>query len=196
MNRFTLRIGAASARRPWRTLAAWAVAAAAVIVLAGTAGGALVDDLVAPGSQSERAMDLLRERFPEAAAGGAMAVFAVDEGGTLDSRRDVIDAALARIADVEHVVAVADPFEAGTVSPDGRIGFAELTFDLPAADLGPAPIEALAGAIEPARAAGITAELGGDAVFINAQQETSGAEAVGLLAALVVLVVAFAWDLV
>jgi putative drug exporter of the RND superfamily len=191
MNRFTRRVGAASARRPWRTLAAWAVAAAAVLVLAGTAGGAFVDDLAAPGSQSERAMDLLEARFPEAADGSAMAVFAADEGGTLDSHREAVNAALARIADVEHVVTVDDPFESGTVAPDGRVGFAAITFDLPAADLGPAPFQALADAIEPARAAGITAELGGDAVLINAQQETSGTEAVGLLAALVVLVVAF-----
>jgi RND superfamily putative drug exporter len=191
MNRFIRRVGAASARRPWPTLVAWAVVAAAVMMLAGTVGGGFVDDLVAPGSQSERAMELLDERFPEAADGSAMAVFAVDEGGTLERRREVIQAVLARVAKVEHVVAVADPFEAGTVSPDGRVGFAEVTFDLPAADLGPAPFEALADAIEPARAAGVTAELGGDAVVINADAETSGAEAVGLLAALVVLVIAF-----
>jgi putative drug exporter of the RND superfamily len=190
MNRFTRRIGAASAARPWSTVAAWVVVAAAVIALAGTVGGAFLDDLAAPGSQSERAMDLLDERFPQAANGSAMAVFAAEEGERLASHRPAIAAALARIAEVEHVVAVADPFEAGTVSPDGRIGFAELSFDLPAADLGPEPFKALAGAIEPARAAGITAELGGDAVFINAEEQ-SGAEAVGLLAALVVLVVAF-----
>jgi RND superfamily putative drug exporter len=191
MNGLTRRVGAASARRPWSTVVAWAVVAAVVIMLAGTVGGAFVDDFVAPGSQSERAMELLDERFPEAAGGSAMAVFAVDHGGTLDSRREVIEAALARVAKVEHVATVSDPFQAGTVSPDGRIGFAELTFDLPASDLGPAPFEALAGAIAPARAAGVTAELGGDAVFVNADAETSGTEAAGLLAALVVLVVAF-----
>jgi RND superfamily putative drug exporter len=43
----------------------------------------------------------------------------------------------------------------------------------------------------PAREAGVVAELGGDAAFINAKTETSGAEAAGLLAALVILVVAF-----
>jgi putative drug exporter of the RND superfamily len=191
MNRFTRRVGAASARRPWSTVVAWVVVAAAVIALAGTAGGTLLDDMVAPGSQSERAMGLLDERFPKAAGGSAMAVFAAGEGDRLARHRPAIEAALARIAKVEHVVAVADPFEAGTVSPDGRIGFAELSFDLPAADLGPAPFEALAGAVEPARAAGVTAELGGDAVFINAEEQTSGTEAVGILAALVVLVVAF-----
>ena len=67
MHRLIRRIGDASARRPWATIGAWAVAAAIVIGLAGTAGGAFVDDFVAPGSQSERAMELLDERFPEAA---------------------------------------------------------------------------------------------------------------------------------
>ena len=98
MHRLIRRIGHASARRPWVTIGAWAVAAAIVMGLAGTAGGAFVDDFVAPGSQSERAMELLDERFPEAAGGSAMAVFAVDHGGTLDSRREVIEAALARVA--------------------------------------------------------------------------------------------------
>ena len=136
-------------------------------------------------------MELLEERFPEAAGGSAMAVFAAPEGERLDGHRPAVDAAVARIAGVEHVATVADPFTAGTLSPDGRIGFAEITFDRPATELGPEPLAALADAIEPARAAGVAAELGGDAAFINAETETSGAEAAGLLAALVVLVVAF-----
>ena len=103
--------------------------AAIVMALAGTAGGAFVDDFVAPGSQSEQAMELLEERFPEAAGGSAMAVFAAPEGERLERHRPAIDAAVARIAEVEHVAAVAGPFTAGTVSPDGRIGFAEITFD-------------------------------------------------------------------
>jgi putative drug exporter of the RND superfamily len=191
MHRVIRRIGDASARRPWVTIGAWAVAAAIVMGLAGTAGGSFVDDLVAPGSQSEEAMELLQERFPEAAGGSAMAVFAAPEGERLEGHRPAIDAAVARIAEVEHVATVADPFTAGTVSPDGRIGFAQIAFDRPSTELGPAPVAAIADALAPARPAGVAAELGGDAAFINAETETSGAEASGLLAALVVLVVAF-----
>jgi len=191
MHRVIRRIGDASARRPWVTIGAWAVAAAIVMGLAGTAGGAFVDDLVAPGSQSEKAMELLEKRFPEAAGGSAMAVFAAQEGERLERHRPAIDATVARIAEVEHVAAVADPFTAGTVSPDGRIGFASITFDRPSMGLGPAPLAAIADATEPARQAGVAAELGGDAAFINAETETSGSEAAGLLAALIVLVVGF-----
>jgi putative drug exporter of the RND superfamily len=191
MHRLTRRIGDAGARRPWATIGAWAVAAAIVIGLAGTVGGAFADDFAAPGSQSERAMRLLEERFPEAAGGSALAVFAAPEGDRLERHRPAVDAALARVADLDHVAGVADPFAAATVSPDGRIGFAEITFDRPATELGPGPLTAIADALAPVRAAGVAAEVGGDAAFINAPTETSGAEAAGLLAALVVLVVAF-----
>jgi putative drug exporter of the RND superfamily len=191
MNHFTRRIGDASARRPWVTLAAWAVVAAVMAILASTAGGSLVDDFVAPDSQSKEAMQLLEERFPEAAGGSAMAVFAAPEGERLERYRPAIDAAVDRIAGVEQVATVVDPFSEGTVSPDGRIGFAAIGFDLPSTELGPEPVAAIADAMEPAREAGATAELGGDAAFINSETETSGAEAAGILAALVVLVVAF-----
>jgi RND superfamily putative drug exporter len=191
MHRIARRIGDASARRPWATIGAWAVAAVIVMGLAGTAGGAFVDDLAAPGSQSEEAMQLLKERFPEAAGGSAMAVFAAPEGDRLERHRPAIDAAVARIADVEHVATVADPFTAATVSPDGRIGFAEIGFDRPSTELGSEPLAAIADAMEPARQADVAAELGGDAAFINAETDTSGTEAAGLLAALIVLVVAF-----
>ncbi|TPQ18063.1 MMPL family transporter [Streptomyces sporangiiformans] len=191
MNRITRRIGSASARRPWVTIATWVVALLLVLPLAGTVGGSFVDDLVAPGSQSEKAMELLEERFPEASGGEAMAVFAAPEGERLERHRSAVDAAVARIADVEHVATAADPFTAGTLSPDGRIGFARITFDVPAMDVDPEEISALTDAIGPARGDGVVAELGGDAVFINAETKTSGAEAAGLLTALVILVVAF-----
>jgi putative drug exporter of the RND superfamily len=191
MNQLTRRIGDASARRPRITVAAWALVAALVLALAGTFGGSFTDQFVAPGSQSEEAMELLEERFPEAAGGTAMAVFAAPEGQRLDSHRPAVAAAVARISELEHVDTVADPFTAGTVSPDGRIGYAQITFDVPALDVGPAAFTAIGEAMRPAREAGLVAETGGDAAFINAEAGTSAAEGVGLLAALVVLVVVF-----
>ena len=125
MYRFIRRIGHASARRSWITIGTWAVAAAIVIGLAGIAGGAFVDDFVAPGSQSERAMELLDERFLEALGGSAMAVFAVDHG---DARQPpgVIEAALARVAKVEHVATGGRPLRKWHRLTRRPAGFAEL----------------------------------------------------------------------
>ncbi|KPM52365.1 membrane protein [Frankia sp. R43] len=191
MNRLTRHIAAASVRRPRRTVAAWVFAAVLALALASTLGGSFVDDFVAPGSQSEKATDLLEQRFPDAADGSAQAVFAVPAGQRLDHHRAAVTAAVARIAEVDHVAAVASPFAAGTTSPDGRIGYAQITFDVPATDLGPGALTAISGAMRPARDAGVVTELGGDAAFINGEAATSGAEAIGLLAALVVLLLAF-----
>ena len=191
MNRLTRRIGDASARRPWVTIGAWVAALALVLPLAGLVGGSFVDDLVAPGSQSEKAMELLEERFPEASGGSAVAVFAVPEGERIDRHRPAVEAAVARIAEAAHGATVTDPFTAGSISPDGRIGYVQVAFDVPPMKVDPEQIDALSDAIEPVRGDGVVAELGGDAVFINAETPTSGAEAAGLLSALVILVVAF-----
>ena len=191
MHRFTRRIGDVSARRPWATLGVWLAALTIVLGLAATSSGSFVDDLVAPGSSSEQAQRLLEERFPDAAAGSALAVLRAPDGQRLEEHRAAVSAALAKVADVEHVTAVVDPFTAGTVSFDGRTGLAAVTFDRPSMEVGPEPLTSVYDALSPARQAGLVAEVGGEAAFINAESAPSGAEAAGLLAALVVLVVAF-----
>jgi RND superfamily putative drug exporter len=191
MNALVRRLGDASARRPKRTIGAWALLAALVVALSGALGGAFLDDFTAPGSDSAAAAELLEQRFPAATGGSAFAVFAVDDGARLDDVRDEVHAARVRLAEVEHVASVTDPFDAGRISADGQIGFAEIAMDLPSGELGPEPAKALAEALAPARAAGLTAEVGGESVFLNSEPEPSGAEAVGVVVALVVLVVAF-----
>ena len=190
MHAFVRRLGDASARRPRRTIGAWAVLAALVVALSGAFGGALLDDFTAPGSDSAAGSELLEQRFPAAAGGAAVAVFAADEGERLERSRADVDATLARLAEVEHVAAVSDPFVTGRASDDGRIAVADMTMDVPSGQLGPGPAGALAAALAPARDAGLTAEVGGEAVFLNTATEPSGAEAVGVVVALVVLAVA------
>ena len=124
MNRFTRGIASAAARHPWRTIATWVVVLGAVFALAGSGGGGFIDDFSAKGSQSERALRLLEDKFPEATQATALVVFAVDDGETLQSQQQDVDAVLGDVAGADHVVAVADPFASGTISEDGRIGYA------------------------------------------------------------------------
>ena len=136
MDRFTRGIALASARHPWRTIASWVIVLGAVFVLAASGGGAFIDDFSAKGSQSERAMQLLEDHFPEASQATALVVFAVDDGETLQSQQHAVDAVLTDVAGADHVVHVADPFASGTVSADGRVGYATLTLDETPAELG------------------------------------------------------------
>ena len=191
MNRLIRRLGDASARRPKRTVAAWTLLSALVIWLAVTVGGTYLDDFTAPGGDSAAATGLLEQRFPAATGGTAVAVFAAEDGELLSSSRHEVDATLERLAGVPHVATVTDPFETGRISPDGRVGFADLTTDVPTPELGADWVTALVEAVDPANTSGLQVEVGGEAVFLNTDPKPSGAEAAGVIAALVVLVVAF-----
>jgi putative drug exporter of the RND superfamily len=190
MDRFTRRIAAASARHPWRTITSWALVLGAVVLLASSGGGTFTDDFSAPGSQSARALQLLDEDFPDAAAGTALVVFEAPDG-TLAERRAQVAGVLSEVDALDHVASVADPFEAGTVSEDGRIGYAVLTLDVPEREMGKPAFTALADAVSGSGVAGLRVELGGDAVFLNAEGGDSGHVGIGLLVALLVLLVVF-----
>ena len=191
MNRFTRGIASAAARHPWRTIATWVVVLGAVFALAGSGGGGFIDAFSAKGSQSERALRLLEDKFPEATQAPALVVFAVDDGETLQDQQQAVDAVLADVAGADHVVAVADPFASGTISEDGRIGYATITFDETPAELGKGSFVPLTELVDASNTADLRVELGGDAVFLNAPDETSPLEGVGILIALLVLLVAF-----
>jgi putative drug exporter of the RND superfamily len=191
MDRFTRGIASAAARHPWRTIATWVVVLGAVFALAGSGGGGFIDAFSAKGSQSERALQLLEDKFPEATRASALVVFAVDAGETLQDQQQTVDAVLTDVAEADHVVSVADPFASGTISEDGRIGYATLTFDETPAELGKGSFVPLTELVDAASRADLRVELGGDAVFLNAPDETSPLEGVGILIALLVLLVAF-----
>jgi putative drug exporter of the RND superfamily len=190
MNRFTRGIAMTSARHPWRTIAAWVLLLGGVFFLAAVGGGTFDEDFTAPDSQSGRAVDLLEQNFPEAAKGSALVVFAAEDGETLESHRADIDAVLTDVAALDHVAAVSDPFAAGTVSADGRIGYAQMTLDAPQREIGKPAFTVLSKAVSGVEVSGLQVELGGDAVFLNAEDDT-GHAGIGLLVALLVLIVVF-----
>jgi RND superfamily putative drug exporter len=191
MDRFTRTIAMASARRPWRTVAAWVLVMGTVLFVGATAGGTFSDDFAVPGSESDHALELLDDSFPEAAKGTALVVFAVDDGETLESHREAIASVLADVAEVAHVESIADPFAAGTISQDGRIAYATMTLDAPEREIGKPAFAVLSDAVADIEMDGVQVELGGDAVFLNAAEESSGREGLGILVALLVMLVVF-----
>ena len=191
MDRFTRAVAMASARHPWRTIAAWFAALAAVLVLAASGGGTFTDDFAAPGSQSDRAMELLNRNFPGAAKGTALVVLEAQDGTTIEENRADVTAVLDEVAALDHVASVADPYQTDTISPDGRIAYATLTLDVPEREMGKPAFAELSTAVAGMEAPDVRVELGGDAVFLNATDESSGHVGIGLLVALLVLLVVF-----
>jgi RND superfamily putative drug exporter len=192
------------ARHPWRTVIAGFSAVALLIALNVAVGGELKDEFEIPGSDTQRATDLIESEFAAEQGGVLNLVFAAPEGETLETpeRRQAIEDAIAEIQTKEFaptgkdpegeagIESVGDPFSEDTVSDDGRIAYAEAQFDRVIyegdRDQVVAVQDAVRAAVEPA---GVTVEFNGDAEFPPVEQGTS--ETLGFLAAIIVLLVVF-----
>ncbi|HET6952137.1 MAG TPA: MMPL family transporter [Acidimicrobiales bacterium] len=169
-----------------RVVALWVAALVAASVLAGVAGGDNEVDFTVPGSDSAEAVELLQARFPEF-AGGTVDVVYTAPGGAADPAVAARVAQLARdIADVDHVVAA----QPGPIAPGGEAGLVQVRFDLAAERLPAESVERVMDLAGAAEGDGLRVELGGYPIEM-AEQREAGSESVGLVAAMVILLVAF-----
>ncbi|WP_285510733.1 MMPL family transporter [Streptomyces sp. NBRC 14336] len=141
-----------------------------------------------PDTDSKSAYDLMEKAFPERAGDTDTVVWKVDEGSVRDeSVRSRIEPALAEIGRTDGVGEVTDP----QVSEDGRIAYAQITFQEQANSIPKEVIEDIIDTAQAAERDGLQVELGGQAIA-RAQEPPAGtAEAVGILAAAIVLFLAF-----
>ena len=84
---------------------------------------------------------------------------------------------------------VSDPFQTQAVSADGSVAYATVSYDAEFDELTSSVQEDLVATAEPAEAAGLQVEFGGEAT--QAVSEQSATEAIGVLVAMLVLAVAF-----
>ena len=188
------------ATHPWRVVLAWLGIIAALIVLVGTVGGSLRDEFEIPGSDTQKATDLIESEFASEQGGVLNVVFAAPAGERLDTpaRREAIEKAVARIKTPEFkpadgkagLTSVGDPFSKDTFSDDGRIAYTEAQFDQTIEDKDRDAVVAVQEAVrETVAPAGVTVEYNGDAEFPPLEQ--GAAEALGVLAAIIVLLFVF-----
>ena len=185
MSRFLYRLGRGSAAHPWRTLLAWLVAALAVLTLAGSIGGEPQDDYNVPDARAQVGVDQLREHFPEAGYASAQVVVHDTDGGTPDA------AAVAelgeRLTDMPHVLTVSDP----RPSADGDTLLIDVRYDVPVTDSDlMSNLDPLEDAVEATRDSGLQVELGGEVPNSAAAPLEGYGEIIGVLAALLILVLA------
>src|SRR5262245_40825868 len=162
--------------------------------------GSLRDQFEIPGSDTQKATDLIETQFASEQGGVLNLVFAAPPGERLDTpeRKAAIEAALAKLKTQEFkategkagIESVGDPFADGTISDSGRIGYTEAQFDRVIYDKDRDAVVAVEDSVrDSVAAAGITAEFNGDAEFPPIQQGPQ--ELVGILVALILLLVLF-----
>src|SRR5215218_7918537 len=168
----------------------WVAAFVLFAVLWGTAAGEYVNSFQLPGTESQRAYDLLKDRFPAQSGDTASVVFAVDEGRVLDAgNRPQIERVRAEIEKSPEVLSVGDPFARGApVSQDGKITFAQIQFRKAAGDVDPPLIKEMAeNTLALDGKGGVQVALGGDIIHWSTAEQGGAGEIVGILVAAVVL---------
>ena len=173
----------------------WIAVAIAALALSGAVGSRYATNFSLPGTESQRAADLLKRDFPAQAGDSDQIVFAAKQGKVSDPAvRARITPMLDSVAKLPHVTGVVSPYAAAgarAVSADGHIAFATVNFDQRANEL---PKDAVKRVISVARGAGSSAvqvELGGQAIQQVQEPPLGAATAIGIVAAIVVLLLTF-----
>jgi RND superfamily putative drug exporter len=191
---FLYRLGHAAFRRRWYVALLWVAVLGAVGLGAAKAPAAPDQNNSMPGIESQKAFDLMEQRFPGASANGANAriVFVAPDGQkiTAAGHKAAIEKLVNHTADGSQVASAVDPFQAKAVSRDASTAYATVTYKVKADDLTDASKNALKDAIAQAKDSGLTVEVGGTAL---ATQPAAGAtgEAVGIAIAALVLIITF-----
>ncbi|MGW1065357.1 MMPL family transporter [Streptomyces aureus] len=181
------RTGAFCARHSVWVIAAWLLVLVAAFAGRHAVGATFGDEVTLPGSQASAGSDLLKKSDPAAGAPGGKVVFHVGSGAVAD-RAAALEATLGRLRDLPHVTAVAEP----VTSTDGATAYTAVSFDRKLKSLGHDYTERLDEATAPARDAGIGVGYGGDLHdIVRAPANDVAAEAAGVGAALIVLLLAF-----
>ena len=191
MSRFLYRLGRSSARNRRWVVVAWILVIVGLFAGGKIAGGEMKDEFSLPGVEAQQATDLLKTSFPAFAGASAQVVFHSPEGTLSDpANAAALDNALAALGGLDHVVA---PPPAATVirSADDTIALATVRYDGDSRELPDDTYTQLKSAVGPARDAGMQVEFGGEIPQAAERQPPSGAEGIGLLVAMVILLLAF-----
>lgn len=188
------RIGRFSIRHRRIVATAWLVVLVAVVASAGAFAKPTSDSFSIPGTESQRAMDLLAERFPDRPNGtSTMVVFAAPTGENLngpDAKR-AVEATVANLEKVPQVASVTNPYALLGVSADGTIAYANVAYDASSTEVTDSTKDALEAAVQPALDAHLQAEFGGEIVPGASSDPGANSEMIGLLIAVVVLLISF-----
>lgn len=185
------RIGRWAFRRRRLVAGLWLGAVVIAFVAAATAPSGQEEDISMPGTESQKAFDLLDERFPQSNAQGAEArvVFKAPDGTVMTdgANKAVVEETLDALDDGNQVAGVTDPYETEAVSEDGTVAYFTVAYTEAAVDLSGSTKDALEDAVDQARDTGMTVEIGGSA--LEAEASIGGTtEMIGVAVAAVVLI--------
>jgi RND superfamily putative drug exporter len=188
MATYLYRLGGWAFDNRRKVLLGWVLALALVVFSASAFSGTFSSKFEVPGTESQRAQDLLYEKYPGAGGASARVVYVAPDGEKLTdpANKAAVMESAQKAGKAKDVSQVVDPYTAKAISKDGRIGYADVIYPVPADEVDDAAREELEESAEPATAEGMQVEFGGGLV---AEEHKSTAELLGIMVGFLVLAI-------
>ncbi|MFG3640520.1 MMPL family transporter [Micromonospora sp. NPDC047762] len=185
------RLGRGALRRRRLVVALWLVVLVVAGLAAATLRGPTASNFTMPGTESQRALDLLADQFPTASgATGTIAVKAPADGQLATPEgQAVVQELVQEASTLPGVVGAVNPFQVGAVSPNGRYALVQVQFATggdEVTDEQRTAYEEVGAAVE---AKGWQVAPGGE--VLGGEPEIGSTEALGVLVAAIVLIITF-----
>jgi putative drug exporter of the RND superfamily len=176
-------------------IAAWIALAVGLVLVSRAAGQQTNDNLTLPGTGSTRAQDLLSDHLPQQANGTNPVVLQAKSGKLTDSNNTkAVDDTVSSLKKQSGVIAAVSPLSqegANALSKDKTIGYISVTLKEGPGSLSEEDAQKIIDAEKPATDAGLKVATGGYLGKAVSKTDTESSEAVGLAAAVVILLFAF-----
>jgi RND superfamily putative drug exporter len=173
----------------------WIAALIVIVGIAGSAGAAYSEEFKLPASDSTEAYELLEDNFPQQSGGTSQIVYKAAEGVESPQVKQKMEGVFKSVEGEPHVTEVASPYTAGGssgVSKDGKIAYATIQYDVQSNELNKASTRRIiATAQGVAEGSKLDVQLGGQAIQEAEEESGDSSFGIGLLAAIVILLIAF-----
>jgi putative drug exporter of the RND superfamily len=189
-------LGRICVRHRWAVLGVWAVVFVVLAVAARSVGPDLNDNLTLPGSDSQKATDLLTKQFPSQANGTNPVVLTAPAGAKLtDSKyKQPIDdtvAAFGKDPDIRDATSPLSSAGKDLLAKDEASGYIALDLSASPSELTTDDAERIVDEADPATKAGLDVAFGGYVGQKVSKPATESSEVVGLTMAVIVLLLTF-----
>jgi putative drug exporter of the RND superfamily len=188
-------IGRFCSRHHYPVIAAWVGLAIALLAISHAFGSKTSENLTLPGTGSTTATELLEDNLPEQAYGSNPLVLEATSGKLTDSKyaQPVAETVkrLEGFPDVNSAVSPLTPQGAAFLSKDGTVGYIPVVLSIGPGEIDEAQAQRILDAAAPAEAAGLETAIGSYVGQQLSKPATETSEAIGLAAAVVILLFAF-----
>jgi RND superfamily putative drug exporter len=188
-------IGRFSSRHHYPVIAVWIVLAIALLAISHSAGSKTSENLTLPGTDSTKATELLEDDLPEQAYGSNPLVLEAPQGKLTAAKYSAAVAEtekkLNSLEDVNSAVSPLSPQGANFLSKDQSIGYFPVVLSVGPGEIDEEQAEQILDAAGPARKAGLETAIGAYVGQQLSKPATETSEAIGLAAAVIILLFAF-----